>query len=369
MASTPPRLKYLTADLESRPARYAARVVARERLRRVRLALPSPDEPPGEDALHDFRVALRRLRTWLRAFGSELDDTVGRGTLRRLRRLSRRTGRARDLEVQLRWLTQPTAPLGPLASRAAAVACRTAAAGAGRGARAGAPGDFGCAPDRRPQARPAASALRSAGADGCRPARPRDGGPPRPSPPHRRHAGAPGAQPGDLRGAGGGGTPGPAGGQALAVPSRVPWRPAPRWPRRGGAPGRPAGRARRAARSARAPRPGVAGDPVAWRCGGPAARGAIGAGSTASDPTGVHRPPLGAGPRDPRRVPPGHATGPRGRDRRGARHRGPAGGPARRRGTSRPRRRQCRRTPHHSRTRPFWSRPRHRTPKRRRCRV
>jgi len=120
MASTPPRLKHLTSDLLARPARYAARVVARERLRRVRLATPAPDEPLGEDALHDFRVALRRLRTWLRAFGPELDDTVGRGTLRRLRRLSRRTGKARDLEVQLLWLGRPTARLGPLASGAAA---------------------------------------------------------------------------------------------------------------------------------------------------------------------------------------------------------------------------------------------------------
>jgi len=119
MASTPPRLRHLTPELLARPARYAARVVARERLRRVRLAQPSPDEPPGEDALHDFRVSLRRLRTWLRAFGAELDDTVGRGTLRRLRRLSRRTGKARDLEVQLLWLAKPTTRLGTLASGAA----------------------------------------------------------------------------------------------------------------------------------------------------------------------------------------------------------------------------------------------------------
>jgi CHAD domain-containing protein len=119
MASTPPRLRHLTPDLLARPARYAARVVARERLRRVRLAMPALDEPLGEDALHDFRVALRRLRTWLRAFGPEVDDTVGRGTLRRLRRLSRRTGKARDLEVQLLWLARPTTRLGPLASGAA----------------------------------------------------------------------------------------------------------------------------------------------------------------------------------------------------------------------------------------------------------
>ena len=119
MASTPPRLKLLTPDLLARPARYAARVVARERLRRTLGATPERQEPPGQDALHDFRVSLRRLRTWLRAFHSQLDDTVGGGTLRRLRRLSRRTGQARDLEVQARWLAHPTVRLGPLARRAA----------------------------------------------------------------------------------------------------------------------------------------------------------------------------------------------------------------------------------------------------------
>ena len=119
MASTSVPSVRLSPELLARSARHAARVVARGRLRRVRLTAPSPGEPPAEDALHDFRVALRRLRTWLRAFAPELEDTVGRGTVRRLRRLSRRTGLARDLEVQLAWLAHPTARLGPLARRAA----------------------------------------------------------------------------------------------------------------------------------------------------------------------------------------------------------------------------------------------------------
>jgi CHAD domain-containing protein len=120
MVSTPPPLIRLSPELLARSARHAARVVARARLRRVRLAAPSHEAPLGEDALHDFRVALRRLRTWLRAFRPELDDTVGRGTPRRLRRLSQRSGLARDLEVQVLWLTHPTVRLGPLATGAAA---------------------------------------------------------------------------------------------------------------------------------------------------------------------------------------------------------------------------------------------------------
>ncbi|HOX20912.1 MAG TPA: CHAD domain-containing protein [Gemmatimonadales bacterium] len=119
MSPTPPP-PLLKPDLLARPGRYAARVIARERLRRVRRAAPAGERPPAEDALHDFRVALRRLRTWLRAFAPELDDTVGRGTLKRLHRISRRTGDARDLEVQRHWLAQPTVRLGRLASGAAA---------------------------------------------------------------------------------------------------------------------------------------------------------------------------------------------------------------------------------------------------------
>ncbi len=128
MPPTPPQPPLLTPDLLARPGRYAARVIARERLRRVRRAAPADERPPGEDGLHDFRVALRRLRTWLRAFEPEIDDTVGRGTIKRLHRISRRTGDARDLEVQRHWLAQPTVRLGPLASRAAgALAERLAA--------------------------------------------------------------------------------------------------------------------------------------------------------------------------------------------------------------------------------------------------
>ncbi len=110
----------LTPELLARSARYSARIIARDRLRHVLAAVPTGDATQRPDALHDFRVGLRRLRSWLRAFRQEVDDTVGPGSFRRLRRLSRRTGRARDLEVQLAWLAQPTVPLGPLASRAAA---------------------------------------------------------------------------------------------------------------------------------------------------------------------------------------------------------------------------------------------------------
>ncbi|HZK77339.1 MAG TPA: CHAD domain-containing protein, partial [Gemmatimonadaceae bacterium] len=52
-----------------------------------------------DDLLHDFRVALRRLRSWLRAFDSSLGDTVRRKHERRLRSIVRSTNAARDATV------------------------------------------------------------------------------------------------------------------------------------------------------------------------------------------------------------------------------------------------------------------------------
>jgi CHAD domain-containing protein len=54
------------------------------------------------EALHDFRVALRRLRTWLQLFRNDVG--VDAGLLRKLRRLARRSNRERDLQIELDWL-------------------------------------------------------------------------------------------------------------------------------------------------------------------------------------------------------------------------------------------------------------------------
>jgi CHAD domain-containing protein len=54
------------------------------------------------EALHDFRVALRRLRGCLRAYAPWLEP--GRKLTRRLRRLARTTNAARDAEVGLEWV-------------------------------------------------------------------------------------------------------------------------------------------------------------------------------------------------------------------------------------------------------------------------
>ena len=58
------------------------------------------------EALHDYRVALRRLRSCLRSYRRALRSTLSRKRLRRLRRLAHGTNRSRDLEVHLAWLSE-----------------------------------------------------------------------------------------------------------------------------------------------------------------------------------------------------------------------------------------------------------------------
>jgi CHAD domain-containing protein/CYTH domain-containing protein len=59
---------------------------------------------PDADALHDYRVAIRRLRSCLRAYDKPLRSSLTGKTLRRLRRLAHGTNRSRDLDVHLLWL-------------------------------------------------------------------------------------------------------------------------------------------------------------------------------------------------------------------------------------------------------------------------
>lgn len=94
----------LPRNLLDRPAEEMARLIALGFLDQVDTARRhfKAGEPEG---LHDFRVGVRRVRTVLRAFRSELRDGVTGGSLRRLKRLARATGRSRDLEVHAAWVS------------------------------------------------------------------------------------------------------------------------------------------------------------------------------------------------------------------------------------------------------------------------
>ena len=103
----------LSPDLLGQPAGAVARSIGRLFLLKVleEAARITAHEDP--EAIHDFRVALRRLRNWLRAFGPWLEDTVTPASMQRLRRLSRVAGLARDLQVQRLTLRQMAEADGP----------------------------------------------------------------------------------------------------------------------------------------------------------------------------------------------------------------------------------------------------------------
>jgi len=107
----------LTPSLLEMPAPHAVRVIASGLLEDVRAA-HARFEDDDADALHDLRVAMRRLRSWLRAFRPELSDTVRGRTRRKLSALASATNEARDAEVALAFIERQTAL--PARARAAA---------------------------------------------------------------------------------------------------------------------------------------------------------------------------------------------------------------------------------------------------------
>jgi CHAD domain-containing protein len=94
----PPRL--LDTSAASATRRIALHYLADAAQARRRLRNDTDDE-----ALHDLRVALRRLRSTLRAYRPWINSrVVPRKLRRRLKRLARMTNAARDAEVALRWV-------------------------------------------------------------------------------------------------------------------------------------------------------------------------------------------------------------------------------------------------------------------------
>lgn len=82
----------------------AARWLALHFLAEARAARARLDDPADAEALHDFRVAIRRLRSTVRAYAAHLEDGIGRKDRRRLRALAHATGDARDGEVMIGWM-------------------------------------------------------------------------------------------------------------------------------------------------------------------------------------------------------------------------------------------------------------------------
>ncbi|HTD36150.1 MAG TPA: CHAD domain-containing protein [Candidatus Limnocylindrales bacterium] len=83
------------------PARDIARAAFADALARLVRQDPLLRRDPNEDAVHDARVAVRRLRSDLRTFGALLDEAWARGLSARLRWLQDGFAAARDADVLL----------------------------------------------------------------------------------------------------------------------------------------------------------------------------------------------------------------------------------------------------------------------------
>ena len=86
------------------PAYAGAVCIARFYLERAEEAARRLEKKGDEEALHDFRVSLRRLRSNLQAYAPYLATAVSPKRQRKIRKLAASTGRGRDSEVHLAWL-------------------------------------------------------------------------------------------------------------------------------------------------------------------------------------------------------------------------------------------------------------------------
>ena len=103
----------LPKDFLDQPVERASRIVALDLLRGIDATRIRLIDPTDIEALHDFRVSLRRLRSWLRAFRPYISSSVPGRDRRRLKRVADATSCARDTEVQLAWLIAREQQLEP----------------------------------------------------------------------------------------------------------------------------------------------------------------------------------------------------------------------------------------------------------------
>jgi len=106
----PPRLR---SNLLDRSAQEASRLLSLSYLDQIDSAHVRLGDQLDQEALHDFRVGIRRLRSAIRAYRAELEGSVTGKMRRRLRNLARATNDGRDVEVQLAWLGKQAQLLRP----------------------------------------------------------------------------------------------------------------------------------------------------------------------------------------------------------------------------------------------------------------
>jgi CHAD domain-containing protein len=94
----------LPSDLLDRSAQESSRLLALSYVDQIEGAQARLTDARDAEALHDFRVGLRRLRSCTRAYRSQLEGSVTKKMRRRLRKLTLATNAGRDTEVHLDWL-------------------------------------------------------------------------------------------------------------------------------------------------------------------------------------------------------------------------------------------------------------------------
>lgn len=95
-------------DTVERPITAVARTLIQSRLTEASRACARLNSGEDGEALHDFRVALRRTRSLIRASRPWLDPWIDGRARRGLRELAASTNRGRDIEVQREWLNAYT---------------------------------------------------------------------------------------------------------------------------------------------------------------------------------------------------------------------------------------------------------------------
>jgi CHAD domain-containing protein len=91
-------------ELLQQPVDRAAREVALRLLDKAGKERHRLDDAGDPEALHDFRVAVRRLRSWLKAFKEPLRGSVSGKHRDLLRAVAHATNTGRDAEVHIEWL-------------------------------------------------------------------------------------------------------------------------------------------------------------------------------------------------------------------------------------------------------------------------
>ena len=103
----------LPSDLLERSAQESSRLLALSHLEQIAQAEERLSDPGDAEALHDFRVGLRRLRSSVQAYRMQLKGSVSGKMRDQLRELTGATNVGRDTEVQLTWLHKQAERLSP----------------------------------------------------------------------------------------------------------------------------------------------------------------------------------------------------------------------------------------------------------------